>query len=328
MTKKVFLTGITGFLGHHVAQALHRQGYEIHALIRQAQKPDSLDIPFHAVQGSLSNCETLTPLLSQMDAVIHLAGKIKAHSPEEFNETNQQGTQNLVHSLLKASPKPLLYVHVSTIAVLGPDVDGSDFCKRPELCHPVSWYGESKRRGEMEVQELAGKMRTVILRPPVLYGPHDKEMFALFKSIQNGIAPLFSDGKNQVSVCYIKDIADCIVSFLDKAPAQDEIYCLDDGSIHDWRSLSNDLAEVIGKTPRFISIPPALFKVGAFFSELYARLSGKAQIFTRNKIKEMEQKSWVCGNEKLRKTRDWKPQYSFKEGAKITYDFYLKNHWL
>lgn len=325
---KVFLTGITGFLGHHVAEALHRQGHEIHAFIRQPQKPDSIHIPFHAVQGTLSNCETLVPLLTQMDAVIHLAGKIKAHNLAEFNETNQQGTQNLIHALLKASPKPLTYVHVSTIAVMGPEIDGDDFCKRPELCHPVSWYGESKRRGEIEVQALSGKMRTVILRPPVLYGPHDKEMFALFQSIQKGFAPLFSEGKNQLSVCYIKDVADCIVSLIEKAPPQDEIYCLDDGHVHDWRSLSMDLAEVIGKKPRFISIPPILFKFGAYFSELYARWSGKAQIFTQNKIKEMEQKSWVCGYKRLSETRDWKPQYSFKEGAKMTYDFYRKNHWL
>lgn len=325
---KVFLTGITGFLGHHVAQSLHAQGHEIYGLVRQPQKMESLPIPFHAISGSLSDCSALPELLSKMDAVIHIAGKIKALNAEEFNETNQLGTRNLLEAVLKASRLPALYVHISTIAVLGQETDGSDFCIAPENCHPLSWYGESKRRGEMEVKALSGKVRSVILRPPVLYGPHDKEMGVLFKAIQRGIAPLYSEGSNKVSICYAQDIADCIVSFLQNPPPQDEIYCLDDGEIHSWRSIAQGIAHAMKKNPFYFPIPAPFFKIAAFFTQTYAQLSGKAQILTLNKIKEMQQKSWVCGHEKLSKTRAWKPRYSFAEGAKITKEFYQKHGWL
>ena len=325
---KVFITGISGFLGSHIAESLHQQGHEIYALLRKTSKRNHLSIPFHPVEGELPHLKHLAPLLSQMDAVVHVAGKIKALSPEEFHETNALGTLNLAKACLQASAKPKIFLYISTIAVIDPIKDGGNFCKSSEECHPISWYGDSKLEGEKSLKILKDQMRIVTLRPPVLYGPRDEEMLTLFKAVHKGFAPLFQKGENELSVCYIKDVADCVISLLENPPEQDEIYCLDDGDKYTWKSLAAQVAQSMNKKISYIPIPAFLFQTGAFFTELYAKIFSKPQIFTRNKIKEMKQKSWVCGSEKLQKTRNWTAKTKLPEGAKITYEFYQKNRWL
>lgn len=324
---KVFLTGISGFLGSHVAELLTSQGHEVFALVRKTSKLDHLKFPFTRVEGELPHLGDLNSVLSQMDAVIHIAGKVKALSKKEFYETNALGTHQLADACLQAKPCPKLFIYVSSIAVVNPQVDGKDFCIPAKACHPISWYGQSKLEGEKAVQLLENSTRIITLRPPVLYGPRDEELFTLFKSIQHGFAPLYGKGKNQLSICYVKDVASCIADLLEHPPAQDEIYCIDDGSIQTWRSLAQNIADSLSKKVRLLPIPSFLFPVGAFFTELYAKISSKPQIFTKNKIKEMKQDFWVCGFEKL-KSRNWKPQMNLTEGAKLTYKFYKENNWL
>ncbi len=326
---KIFITGISGFLGFHLAEALYQKGHTLYALTRKKSELSHLKhIPFHSVEGSLSHCENLPEIFSQMDAILHTAGKIKALSKKEFEETNTQGTQNLVQAALQASPAPKTFIYVSSIAVLNPSLDGDDFCLASKHCHPLSWYGQSKLGGEIALQGLQGKIRSLILRPPVLYGPRDKELLALFKSIKWGFAPLFGKGNHQLSICYIKDVADCLVDLIQNPPLQDEIYCLDDGSLHTWRTLVEEISKVMEKKARLLSIPASLFQMGALFSEAYGQITSRPQIFTRNKILEMKQKSWICGYQKLFKNRGWKPKVPLREGTQLSYNFYQQNKWL
>jgi len=325
---KIFMTGISGFLGSHAAQALAAQGHELFALARRSSQTSHLDFPFHRIDGELPACEGLEQTLSEMDAVLHVAGKVKALSPADFHATNALGTDNLVQACLRAHPRPRLFLHISTIAVLDPSSEGSDFCLPPSLCHPVSWYGQSKLEGEKALEALRGKIRCITLRPPVLYGPRDRELLPLFKAARWGISPLFGKGENRLSVCHVRDVADCISSLLASPPPQDEIYCLDDGGVHSWKSLAQDVCRAMGKPFRPLRLPPALFKLGAALNDWRARLSGSAQIFTRNKILEMQQPSWVCGHEKLARERAWAPRIPFSEGCRQTYEFYRKEGWL
>ncbi len=325
---KIFITGISGFLGSHVAETLQQQGHEIFALVRKTSKLNHVNFHFHPIESELPYTENLSTVLAQVDAVIHIAGKVKALSQKEFEETNALGSYNLAQTCLKANPKPKIFIYVSTIAVLNPSLDGNDFCIPPDKCHPLSWYGQSKLNGEKALQCLKDKMRVIILRPPVLYGPRDEELFPLFKAIKRGFAPLYGDGSNQLSLCYVKDVADCIAGFIASPPPQDEIYCLDDGILHTWKSLATTISKSLNKKIYTLPIPSFLFPIGAFFTQLYAKLTSKAQIFTLNKLKEMKQTSWLCGYEKLAKERGWKPKISLEQGAQLTYQFYQENKWL
>src|SRR5262249_37119907 len=146
------------------------------------------------VEGALPQPGSLQKALEGSDAVVHVAGIVKALTERNFYQVNAEGTQYLVREILARAAKPRLFLHISTIAIHDATRDGPDFCLPPSACHPLSQYGRSKRAGELALAELGRKVRTIVLRPPVLYGPGDRELLPLFKSCQRGWLPMYRNG--------------------------------------------------------------------------------------------------------------------------------------
>jgi nucleoside-diphosphate-sugar epimerase len=192
----------------------------------------------------------------------------------------------------------------------------------------LSSYGRSKLAGEAALKALHGIVPTVILRPPVLYGPRDQEFLPLFQAIRWGLAPLLGAGKNELSVCYVEDVARAIGDLAEGPAISDEIFCLDDGSVQTWESLAKAVSEVMGKKALPLKIPKPLFQIGAAVSQTWANLRKKPAIFTLDKIREMEQPRWVCGYRRLKDKIGWSPKISLKEGMESTFQYYKQSNLL
>ena len=319
---KILLTGASGFLGSHTAKELCRRDHEVFALVRPTSRRDHLEsLGVQLVEGALPDCQGLEPTLNKVDAVIHVAGIVKALSQREFNQVNAQGTENLANKVLQATPRPRFFLHVSSIAVHNPQ-EGKDFCLPSEQCNPLSHYGQSKLKGELALKPLSGKVRTVILRPPVLYGPGDTEILPLFKALSRGFAPLFQEGNNQVSLCYIEDVARAIADLIEKNLSSDEIYCLDDGATYSLRGLARNISEILGKKAQMIHLPYPAFFLAAGLSQTWAQIRRKPAVFTLNKLKEIKQSHWVCGAEKLHNHLGWEARVPLREGMTQTLAYY------
>jgi nucleoside-diphosphate-sugar epimerase len=320
---KILLTGASGFLGSHTAQELTRRGHSLTVLVRKTSKLDALqNLNLRYVEGALPDCSGLQPVLNEVDVVVHVAGIVKALSQNEFRRVNANGTANLVEAILSAPRRPRLFIHISSIAVHNPAVDGPDFCLSSDRCHPLSHYGFSKLQGELSLQKLKGKISTQILRPPVLYGPGDKELLPMFKLIRRGLAPVYGAGENRLSLCFVEDVARAIADLAESPPSPDSIFCLDDGSPHTWRSISTDLAKLMEKNPRILPLPPFLFRMGALASQSYAQITRQATVFTLNKLREMGQPNWICGYQKLNESLGWSPRMALREGLRKTLNYY------
>ncbi|MFO1518607.1 MAG: NAD(P)-dependent oxidoreductase [bacterium] len=320
---KIFLTGASGFLGSHTAHELIRRGNDVSALMRKTSSREGLPSALRFIEGALPDCRNLKEALEAADVVVHVAGVVKTLKKETFYEVNALGTENLVREILSLKNPPKLFLHISTIAVHHSDRE-EDFCLSPESCRPLTHYGKSKLEGEKALSPLKGKIKTIVLRPPVLYGPRDQELLPMFKAVKWGIVPVFGRGENELSVCYVEDVARAIADLTERPPAEDDIFCLDDGSVQTWKSMLQTLSEVVGRKAVSLPIPPFLFRPGAWFSQTFATLTGKPTIFTVDKVNEMEQPRWVCGHRKLSECTNWKPSVSFREGARKTFDFYRK----
>jgi len=319
---KILITGASGFLGSHTAQELCRRGHQVTAFVRktsQVRHLKSLGIPL--LKGDFPDCSSLESTLPHVDGVIHIAGLIKALTKKEFFEVNAQGVKKLVSLISKTSPKPRILLYVSTIAVHNPS-HGNDFCLPSENCKPLSHYGQSKLQGELALSQLEKEISTFILRPPVLYGPRDYALLPLFKSIHRGIAPLYQRGQNQLSICYVADVARAIGDLIESNLAGRQIFCLDDGRIHTWRSLAGHISQVLEKKIRALPIPHPLFYTAATFSEAWGKITRTPQIFTRNKLKEIRQPSWVCGFQKIKDYLGWEPKINLQEGLQKTWEYY------
>jgi nucleoside-diphosphate-sugar epimerase len=321
---KIFLTGATGFLGSHVVDVLLDRGHELKALVRPTSFIRRLkEQGVKLIQGQIPQSIPLSETLSECDAVVHMAGAIKALNKKEFFRINAQGTAYLVEQILKAQPKPRILVHVSSVTAVDPR-RGDDFCLPAELAPALSHYGESKRQGELALGPLKGKVQTIILRPPVLYGPRDVEFISLFRMIGRGLAPMYRGGKNQLSVCYGPDTARAVANLIENPPPGDGIFCLDDGMIHSWKSLATTIARVMGKRPRFLPLRDPMMYSTAFVKQIWAQLRRRPEIFTLNKMREMRQPRWVCGYSELQKATGWKPTTPIETGMGETYQFYRR----
>lgn len=318
----IFLTGASGFLGGHLAHELKRRGHQLTALVRPSSRKNHLkELGVSLIEGSFPDPGPLAKVFSKMDGVIHVAGAIKALSEKQFNEVNGEGTSHLVQEVLAANPTPKFFLQVSTVAVVNPN-QSEDYCLPPENFQSLSFYGESKRRGELALSPLKGKTRVITLRPPVLYGPKDYEFLPFFKSIRLGFAPLFRDGSGQLSVCYGPDVAQAIADLVEHLPQEDKIYCLDDGEVHTWRTLAESIATLLEKKPIFIKAPLPIFYAMAFLTQAWAKIRRKAEVFSPNKMLEIKQERWVCGHEQLTRDTGWQPKVGLAEGMKQTYEFY------
>src|SRR5271157_798642 len=97
-----FITGATGFIGHHVAVALIREGWSLRALCRKVptQHPDLPGIEWKI--GDIRNREQVMSAMSGAEVVFHVAAdyRLWALNPREIYESNVAGTINVMEAAL------------------------------------------------------------------------------------------------------------------------------------------------------------------------------------------------------------------------------------
>ena len=100
---KVFLTGATGFVGHHVAQALAAEGADLRLLVRRTSNLKNLEgIRGETHVGDLAEPETIRAALEDCDAVMHVAAdyRLWIPNPDEMYKANVEGTQMCIRDRL------------------------------------------------------------------------------------------------------------------------------------------------------------------------------------------------------------------------------------
>ncbi len=325
---RVFVTGGTGFVGSHVVERLVEQGHEPLCLVRETSNTSHLDeAGVDTYVGSLSDVETMRSALTEADAVIHIAGVIKVRDFDDFYRINGEATGELARLALEVNPEIERFVYVSSVSAQGPS-EGPH--PRPHGAEPapVSHYGRSKLLGEEKIEPLDDDLPVTVFRPPPVYGPRDYEMLAAFQMAKYGLAPVYGDGSGYLSLIYVHDLARAIVKAIEVDHPSGSVFTIDDGQVHTWKSLTRDFGEAMGKEPRHVCVPRVLFHTAGHISEALGRLTNRATIFNTDKVAEMSQDSWVCGNDKLCELLDWQPEWPIERGAKQTADWYLEEGWL
>ena len=118
--KKIFLTGINGFLGSHIALKLTNQGHTVYGLVRNNNRARILkDIPIQYCPGELLKPETYEAALKNCDVVIHTAAiaSFGLKNPEEYFKVNYEGTKILLEQAQKNKIKR--FIHTSSRGTLG-----------------------------------------------------------------------------------------------------------------------------------------------------------------------------------------------------------------
>lgn len=329
---KVLLTGATGFIGSHTAELLLQQGHDVRCLARSTANMDFLKKLGPGIElclGSLDNSDILRQAVTDREAIIHCAGTIKVRHADDYFVTNLNGTQALLAATKKYAPDLQRFVFVSSMAACGAALNNTHSPTNDFLPKPISQYGQSKLAAEILTKEYSAKIPITIIRPTVVYGPRDLSTLTFFKAIQRGFIPLSKKGVGIASTIYVTDVAHALLHAMVRDVPSGSAYFLEDGDPMTWRERYYQLATHIGKNnPIEIPIPELLINCIATCSEMYARISHKPVLLTRDKCNELKQLNWVCSSANAQQDLLWKPTTNWLNGTKQAHDWYKSEGWL
>lgn len=243
MTFRVFVTGASGFVGQHLVRALSSEGHSVRALVHHS--PVQAE---ETVRGSLE--QPLADWLAGCDAVVHAGALLDPiHDEARAERVNHRGTVELAKVASKAGVK--VFVFVSSQAALGFH-PGAGLVAPDAPARPTTAYGRSKLEAERALRDL-GALRTVVLRPPTVYGPGERRNFlALTRAIASGVFLLPGRGDNRLSFCAVENLCAAICWALRADSAQGILHVADE-PVRPFRETCNLIAEAVGR--RLLPIP-------------------------------------------------------------------------
>jgi nucleoside-diphosphate-sugar epimerase len=321
---KVLLTGGSGFLGGHLAEALVADGHRVRALIRASSPTAHLSsLGVELVRGDVGDLESLPGAVSGIDAVIHAAGLIRARRRRDLYAVNAEGTRALAAAAAAAGFAH--FVYVSSLAAGGP-APSPDPVPADHASAPLSHYGRSKRDGERAALDFGARMAVRVLRPPILYGPRDREMLALFRMARRGRVPIPRLGDHRVSLLYAPDAARAALACL-AAPAG-SIHSVNHGEAHTWPEVVVALGAAVGSRARAVRVPLSVLAAAAACSTAFAWLLGRASAMPWDGVRDLRASYWVADNASLGYAAGWAPSTSLAEGLARTARWYAEVGWL
>ncbi len=311
--KLIALTGATGFVGGRIMEEALREGHKVKALTRRPVK-EIENVQW--IQGDLENREALKKLFEGADAFIHTAGLVKARSERDFFAVNADA----VKRILDLEPglehqDDFHFILVSSLAARHPD---------------LSPYARSKRAGEEELLKNDPGFAYTILRPPAVYGPGDREILKLFKTMQKGIAPAAGRQDNVFSLIHAADLAAAGLAALHHKPAFGQVIEPDDRKQAGYTitEVAKAAEKVLGRKIRTVEIPGAVLHFIAGANEMFASLGAEPAMLSRHKVREMVHADWLADQDTQRRISHWQPKIGLEEGFRETISWYRANKWL
>lgn len=295
----IAVTGATGFIGSILCQRLIQAGFAVRALARTPARGQLLQsLGVELIIGDLGDRDALVRLIGGCETVVHAAGAVRGNSQEDFDAVNVAGTSALLRSVRAQASEP----HVLLLSSLT--------AREPQL----SWYARSKAAAEALVRDTAQSW--LVVRPPAVYGPGDREMLPVFKSMARGFAPVPGSLQARFSLVHVADLTDAILACLHCPESVGLTLTLCDGKAegYSWPELAAEAGHVFGRRVRLWRVPHWLLNSAARVNVGLAGASGRKAMLTPPKLRELRHTDWVVDNVEITHSTGWEPAIPLREG--------------
>jgi dihydroflavonol-4-reductase len=319
----ILVTGGTGFIGSHLLDCLTARGERVRCLLRPTsvhRNPIPKDV--ETVTGNLENGEGLIPALRGAEFVIHLAGVTKALQTSQYYSGNVRATEMLLRAM-EGSQARLIYV--SSLAAAGPSPNGTPVAEDAVPC-PLTHYGKSKLAAEELVRRLAPD--SIIIRPPVVYGPRDTDVLQLLKSISRGWMVEIAGGERWFSAIYVKDLVEGLLLAARSCPSGGRTYYLTHPEPLSWTKFGETAAKIVQRRLRLIRVPRRGARVMGRLGDLWARARGRPGILSYEKVMEAECRFWLCDWRRARAELGFEAKTPLEAGLLETLAWYKEAGWI
>lgn len=291
---RVLITGVNGFIGTALRKRLTSDGHHVIGTSRNPEQEGG------TIRVSEINGETdWGEALRNVDVVVHLAAR--AHITNEksldsfslFERTNHYGTKQLADECVKYGVKRFIYI--SSIGVNGASTDKA-FSEDSEPS-PEEPYAVSKFNAEKALNKIANVsgLETVIIRPPLVYGPGAKGNFLrLLKLVKYSIPLPIGNIENKRSMIGLTNFVDIISKIIVADKITRRLYLVSDGYDLSTSDFVKKIATRMHRKTIIYSFPQSIIK-------FLVRLVGKQREYMKLTS------SLVINSTALREELDWVP---------------------
>ncbi|MBO9202554.1 MULTISPECIES: NAD-dependent epimerase/dehydratase family protein [Niastella] len=331
MKEKVLITGASGFIGFHLIEELLLRKLDVYAAVRPGSNIKHLkEFNIRFCELDYTNEQLLAKQLAAggFNYIIHAAGATRARSQQMYDTINASYAFNLASAAVEALGRELKkFVLVSSLAAVGPLDSRLRLITEDTTAAPVTAYGRSKLLAEQKLKTLLS-LPLIIMRPTAVYGPRERDIFIMLRSIHRGIEPYIGRVVDQhLSFIYVKDLAAVTINSL-FSNLSNETFNISDGESYDQYELANVAKQILNKKTLRLHLPYRMVKGMAFAMEKWSGWRGKTPVLNREKLHELTAINWECSIEKAKTQLSFSPRYSLKQGLWETLQWYRLNKWL
>lgn len=328
MKEKLLITGASGFLGYHLIETALLHDYEVYAGVRKSSDTRHLlNNRVNLVEMDLADISRTKNMLEQqgINHIIHAAALTKAKTAAAYNFSNAFLTKNLAIAATESGTPVKKFIFISSLAAMGPSANGKPV-KEDDVPLPLTWYGKSKLLAETYLSDV-NNLPFIGLRPTAVYGPREKDLLLLIKTVSKGIEIYIGNGEQKLSFVYVKDLASLAIKSLN-SKIIGEFYNISDGGVYNRYAFADAAKKATGKKTVRLQLPLAFIKAVAAGMDILYSKSSNTPVLNKDKIKELTAADWSCSIEKSQRDLGFMPSYNLDNGMAETVQWYKENKWL
>lgn len=324
---RALITGATGFIGGHLAEAFVERGWQVVTVARpksDAELLERLGVTIH--RGDLADADLWRRLVPEVNVLIHSAAKVGDWGPvEDYRAVNVAALRGLLEAC-KGQPLDR-FIHLSSLGVYAARHHYGTTEEEPLPAHHADGYTQSKVEAEHLVLRYYRDfgVPVVVLRPGFVYGPRDRTVMPkLIENLRAGtVRYLGGKGQRALNTIYVKNLVDAVFLAMEHPGAVGQVYNLTDGQTVSKRRFIEAIADAMD-LPRPTKTPPLwIARLLTWWMERQARKNGATQAprLTQARLKFLGL-NLDFSIEKARRELGYRPAVGFEQGMQETMAWY------
>jgi 2-alkyl-3-oxoalkanoate reductase len=326
---RYLITGATGFVGGHVAEACARKEQVVSAIVRPTSKTSDLEkLGAILYRGELSDTNLVRQAVVEADVIVHCAAKVGDWGPiEPYRQVNVEG----LRTLLDACKGQALsrFILMSSLGVYSNRHHHGTTEEDPLPRRHGDGYSQTKVEAEQLAMHYYKEwgVPVTILRPGFVYGPRDMTVMPrLISALKHNRLRYPGGGEAALNTIFINNLVDAVFLAVEPEKAVGQAYNLTDGEFVSKRRFIGSIADAM-ELPHPTRTPPLWFAIAVTWcAEKLAKLKGatKAPLFNFPRLKFIGY-SLDFSIQKAMDDLGYRPRVNFEEAIGETMDWYKRN---
>ena len=330
----ILISGATGFVGSHLAQALIQAGERVYALVRTSSDVSALQesgaqLIYNDHAEDADSLEATLSAYSDIRIIYHLASVLTLAKLKykDYWNVNVGITKNLLE-VSRRLQRLQAFVYCSSVGVIGPlpEIPANEQTR----CAPDTYYAQTKYEAECLSLDYGRRYHLPVtaVRLAWVYGPGDRRTFKIFEMIAKKHFAIIGDGQTRISPIHVTDAAQALMLCAKQIDqTRGEAFIAAGNAPVPLAELAALIAKECG-----VSLPP--FHIPAWLAKLAARMCegicvpigvepfihhSRLNFFLRHQAFDIS---------KIQQTIGYAPRVDLPDGIREAVAWYRKEGWI